>query len=211
MSTLDSFTSYFDYFDLSYGFDYEALMSINVFPGDIVVKYRPRYNGWFKYFVQRAICFFTTEWWMNEHASNVSHAEMVYRQINGDSYTVIDEEPPSVQFKNRGFNRRIIFRQINKPEWFDQMFESYVQSNLGKKYEYTKLLLFVFDWIFHTDWFTKHWDCHHYFVCSEFVAKFYEIEGCPCSGKSFESTAPDDILDFCRIHPELFIIVSDQY
>jgi hypothetical protein len=179
-------------------------------PGDIVLKYRPEYKGPFKYLVQRLILFFTTEWWISENTSKVCHAEMVYGQIDDDSYTVIDEEPPKVQFKTRGFNKRIIFRLLDKPPNFDELFKAYVLTNLRKRYEYWKLLLFMLDWIFHTNRFSKHWDLSHYYVCSEFVAKFFEEIGRPCSAVSFESSDPDEIFDYCLLYNGVFGVISDN-
>jgi hypothetical protein len=182
-------------------------------PGDIVLHYRPKYDErWFmfwKYLLQRGICFFTTEWWMSEHSSNVTHTEMVYAQIDEKTFKVIDEEPPSVQFKTRSLGRHIIFSLINKPPGFYDRFYAYVHENLGKRYEYWKFVLFILDWVFHTDRFTKQWDLHHYYVCSEFVAKFYEQIGSPCSAVDFESTSPDSIFDYCMEHPEIFKLISD--
>jgi len=186
---------------------------IIVKPGDIVLKYRPRYDGWFKYLLQRAILFFTTEWWVGESTSKISHAEMVYDQdpawVSIGGYRVIDQEPPKCKLKNRSFARRIIFRLKLKGPTFDPKFVAYVYYKYGEKYDYLKIFMFVLDWLTHSHFFTGHFTSVHRNICSSFVSQFYEEYGVPCSGKQYESTSPDDIFDYCSAHPELFMVVSD--
>lgn len=165
-------------------------------PGDIVLIYRKEYNGPFKYLITRLILFFTTAWWRNEPTSTVYHAEMVVNQINDKEFRVVTMEPPKCRFKTRSFNRKRIVRLKLKGPFFDKGFEGYVSEKLGQKYDYLKLLQIILYWVF-LGWnplgrIYKNSDRD---ICSEFVARFYEDIGIPCSWFDANITTPDDIYD----------------
>lgn len=176
--------------------------------GDIVIKYRPKYKGIWKYLLQRLICFFTTEWWEGEPTSNTSHAEIVVQQLSHDSFQVFTEEPPKARFKSRSYRNRRIVRLAVKPTYFDNMVKSYIIRKMNVKYDYLKFLMFALDWLFRTTWFTRKIHLRNRDVCSESVAWLYKEIGIPCSTKHPDSTSPDDIYDATSKNP--FIVVWDS-
>lgn len=176
--------------------------------GDIVLKYSPKYKGLFKYLIQRAICFFTTEWWEGEKTSNTTHAEMITKDLGDGRFEVFTVEPPGARLKTRSLNNRKVVRLAVKPIYFDQQFNLFVFKKMGQKYDYLQFLMFILDWLFRTTWFTKHIHLPNRNVCSAGVAEFYERKiGIPCSFYSYESTDPDDIYDATKIAP--FVTIYD--
>lgn len=164
-------------------------------PGDIVLRYRPKYKGPFKYLVTRCILFFTTEWWKGESTSKVYHAEMYY----GDG-KVITMEPPYCRLKDMRKTRFVVFRAKHESASFEHYFFVYCNLKMGQKYDFLKLIGCLLDWVFHTRWFTRHFVNPAKDICSEFVARFYKNVNWPCSEVSAESSTPDDILDFCETY-----------
>ena len=185
-------------------------------PGDIVLIYRQRYKGPFSYLITRIILFCTTDWWKKEPTSKVYHAEMVYEQIDDSNFRVIDMEPPKCRFKDRRFNRKVIFRLKNKPEWFDDAFYTYILKYFGVKYDFVRFILFSLLWLFlgwnflgklFSKWFYKTKQS----VCSVFVARFYQyFIGIECSIEDAEISTPDDICDYCVLHTEKFEKIFDS-
>lgn len=178
-------------------------------PGDIVLIYRNQYKGPFKYLVTRAILFFTTAWWRKEVTSKVYHAELAVSSIGDDEFVVATMEPPKYRFKDRGYNRKVIFRPFLNEGWIEQQLDKYLTDNLGKGYDFLRLGMMLLNWIFRTTFFTEHYKNGTLDICSEAVARFYEHMDFRCSGFAANSTTPDDIYDYCLEHPEKFRKVYD--
>jgi hypothetical protein len=169
-------------------------------PGDIVLLYRKQYKGPFKYLVTRAILFFTTAWWMGEPTSKVYHAELAVSTsvLSENEFVVATMEPPKYRYKNRRYTRKVIFSSFLDKGWVERKLDGYLAANLGKKYDFLRLVMMLLNWIFRTSFFTEHYKTGARDICSEAVARFYEHMGCPCSDVEANSTTPDDIYDFCR-------------
>jgi len=167
--------------------------------GDIVCSYRKKYKGPFKYLITRLVLFFTTAWWMKEPTSKVYHAEIAIKNISESEFKVATMEPPKYRYKDRGYERRVIFRLKDKPKVFKVYMEAYVVSSLGRKYDFLRILLLVLNWIFRTSYFTDHYKNGHRDICSEAVARPYYRMRHPCSAEHPDSTTPDDVYDYCRL------------
>jgi hypothetical protein len=176
--------------------------------GDIMVFYTKRF------FISKAIAFFTTEWWLGEDHTVVSHAEMVYAPTGDGTSINFDEEPPRYGLKNRDLENKKVFRLKNKPDGFDSAFDLYYQQNKGNIYNYFIFPVLIFWWAsLKNKWIgrliSKVFKRFKTNTCSSGVAKFYEQMGIPCSTIAWPATAPDDIYDYCNAHPEIFMVVSD--
>jgi hypothetical protein len=187
--------------------------NINFEPGDIVLSYGPRrtFKTIFTNFVQWAIRFFTTDFWVGEPFTHVHHAEMIYTS-NGFDSVDITEEPPYIRLMDFGSKRKLVVRLINKPANFEELFDQYCTEVLGKKvrYDYIRFFAFVLDWMFRTVKFSRWLANRDENVCSGAVAKFYENRvWVPCSRKHWYSTVPDDIYDYVLKRPTMFVVVFD--
>lgn len=178
--------------------------------GDIVVSYRKKYEGPFKFLMTRLICFFTTEWWKGEETSKTFHAEMIYSPSNNiNEIKDISQEWPCVKITSfRHLNRRAIFRLRNKPPNFDSLFFEYCNQTLGQKYDWLKLIGLAFVWLFRMNWWARLFSLKNKDICSEYVARFYQdwIQ-IPCSSEKANFTTPDHILDYCLEYPKLFEVI----
>lgn len=176
-----------------------------IIKGDIVLIKRKKYDGPFKYLITRLILFFTTAWWKDEPTSKVYHAELADSQLNDREFIVITMEPPKCRFKDRSYDRKIIFRLKYPPQDFYLMYDMYKKAKLGEKYDFIKILAFVLDFLTFGTFFTRHLVNKSRDICSEFVARFYEgWVRVPCSDEVPDSTAPDNILDYCLVNTKLF-------
>lgn len=178
-------------------------------PGDIICSYRRKAEGPFKCFLAKIVLFFTTEWWYGEKTSSAYHNELVYDKI-GDIWYSITMEPPYCRTRKMSLKRIIVFRLNHKPDGFELEFRSYINRKLGQKYDYFKLTMCFLDWSFHTTWFTNRIRNFNRDICSEFVSRFYEEYGIPCSKLPPDSTKPDDIYDFCLASKQFRIIYEDR-
>ena len=185
--------------------------------GDIVVNYRKKYKGPFKYLLTRLICFFTTAYWKDEATSKVYHAEMVYTPSDTlNEVKDISQEWPCVKITDFGkLSRKAVFRLKNKPVDFEAKFEEYCTKTIGQPYDWPKILMMAFFWLFRgtglARLFVNLAGSRKRDICSEYVAKFYKYEtGVMCANVEPGYTAPDDILDYCHDHPELFDIIIDN-
>ena len=186
-------------------------------PGDIVLLYRKQYKGPFKYLVTRAILFFTTAWWMGEPTSKVYHAELAVSpfetvevgKLAEMEFVVATMEPPRYRYKTRRYSRKVIFRPLLNEGWVERELEKYLEENLGKGYDFLRIVMMVLNWIFRTSFFTDHYKNGAVDICSEAVARFYEHMDFRCSDLGANSTTPDDIYDYCLKHTEKFRKVYD--
>jgi hypothetical protein len=174
--------------------------------GDIVLKYHITNQT----ILSRLIAFFSTEYWDKEPDATVTHAEMVYQDADNFPTITISMQPPRVKMGGLTVpTHHMIFRLKNKPINFDTVFTWYCSKHFHEPYNYIRILMFIFDWLFRTHWFTKHIGLAFHMVCSTFVARFYHDISNPCADEDFDSAAPDDIYNYCKSHPEIFMIVSD--
>lgn len=178
--------------------------------GDIVIIYRNKYKGPFKYIVTRCILFFTTAWWKKEPTSKVYHAELAWDNLSDTAFRAFTMEPPKARFKDRRYNRKAIFRpRFLTPAFMDSVTTSYYEKHVGKKYDFFRLILMGLNWVFRTSWFTDHYKNGERDICSELVARMYNRMNYPCSVNHPNSTTPDDIYDYCFGHLDQFEIVYD--
>jgi hypothetical protein len=179
--------------------------------GDIVVIYRKAYKGPFKYLVTRCILFFTTAWWLHEPTSKVYHAEIAWDNLSDSEFRAFTMEPPKSRFKDRRYSRKIIFRPKDLTvNYLDSVAQAYYDKNVGKKYDFFRILLMGLNWLFRTTWFTDHYKNKELDICSEFVARMYDRMNYPCSPNEPNSTTPDCIYDYCLAHPDRFEVVYDH-
>jgi len=89
--------------------------------------------------------------------------------------------------------------------------EKFAKKLLGRPYGVFRIILQMFDHIFHTNWFTSKADSKYLQVCSSYVAWVY---WCACKYKfndvPWMSCDPDDIEDDQLKHPELWEVLFEN-
>lgn len=82
---------------------------------------------------------------------------------------------------------------------------------LGLPYGVWRIVLQMFDQIFHTNWFTSKEEDEHIQVCSSYAAWIYynACEYC-FNGCEWESCDPDDIEDDQLAYPERWEVLADR-
>lgn len=183
--------------------------------GDISLSYGPKKtpSSIFTNFITWCIRLFTTG--PGEPLSRVHHAEMMYGPKSDEpgEWLVFSEEPPKSRLMDWGNSKKIVYRLINKPDNFEELFYQFYKDTVGTPYGYRVFFLFLLDWLVSwvhmTHWFSRQLGGKTV-VCSGNVAKFYKkYVHIPCSDVDWEVTEPDNIYDYCPEQPYIFKCVWD--
>jgi len=175
--------------------------------GDIIILSRPK-RSWYG-FALTAIKQFFTFFFFNkglfEAIDRWYHIEMGVSEN-----MVITQEPPKCHLMIAPNVPMRVYRAKNPPVDLPGKFHTYAIANFGKKYNWIKFWAMMVDRIFHTRWFTIHYTNPDKDVCGEFVSRFYQEIGYPCTTESPESAIPSDVNAYCRDNPDKFEKVYDQ-
>lgn len=171
--------------------------------GDIILMYNrgmlSKTIRWFLNFFQKDSAKFS------HVAVAISEIEVADAQWNG-----IILHTPAAALKNAKHYKIVRYKWLTKPA--EARLEELLLSKVGTRYNYWRLILQLFDNVFSTNWFTKHWAVtKNENICSTYVTwAYYKATGIRFNDCDWISVEPDDIDDEIINDPMKWTVVKEM-
>ena len=156
-----------------------------------------------KSIVSRIIRFFEALRWRK---AKYSHAAL------GNGHILIEAIPSGVvqsnpsKYRSRGHHSVICVPKFLTEDQASKVWH-HASSYLGRRYGYFDLAAYALDALFRTTWFTRTLNCPERLVCSELVARAFEVVGYRFGGLAPASVSPEGIWRAIQSEPDRWEVI----